>query len=112
MALRYRQRVALRERNCEAQRNSPCDAGSKRPTRKADRMISLDQEAGVRVGSDDGRMRPLRTNSEGPIDAFDHGKVVAASTLWELADKLSRVLGQRRDTFPVRHTASATSRAE
>src|SRR4029077_10677722 len=61
-------------------------------------MISLDQEAGVRVGSDDGRMRPSRTNSEGPIDAFDHGKVVAASTLWELADEPSRVLGQRRDT--------------
>jgi len=32
-------------------------------------MVSLDQEAGVRFGSDDGRMGPSRTNSaDGPID--------------------------------------------
>jgi hypothetical protein len=44
-------------------------------------------------------MRLSRTDStEGSIVVSIKGSVVAALRLWELADKLSRVLGQRRDT--------------
>src|SRR3979490_2458805 len=39
MALRYRQQVVLRERNYEAPRSSPCEAGRSRPTRKGDRAV-------------------------------------------------------------------------
>jgi hypothetical protein len=47
---------------------------------------------------DDGRTRASKTGSTGqPWPHASKGRVVVASKLWELGDRLSRVPGQRRD---------------
>jgi hypothetical protein len=60
---------------------------------------ACDRRANFRVMRDNVGLMTDRARPEGPIDAIGWRKtVVVTSRLWELGDKLSRVLGQHRDT--------------